>query len=46
MALYSRYEEAHGAFVNYEDFYKNFRLRRPEGFQATTAMSSYLRFCT
>ena len=32
MAQYTRYVEAHGAFVSYEDFYKNFRVRRPERF--------------
>ncbi len=32
MAMYQNYVEAHGAFLNYEDFCKNFRLKRPDGF--------------
>ena len=32
MALYEEYLDVHGDFLNYEDFYKNFRLKRPPGF--------------
>ncbi|MDR2657796.1 MAG: AMP-binding protein [Oscillospiraceae bacterium] len=32
MALYREYLDVQGDFLNYEDFYKNFRIKKPEGF--------------
>ncbi|MDR1600762.1 MAG: AMP-binding protein [Oscillospiraceae bacterium] len=32
MALYREYVDVQGDFLNYEDFYKNFRVKRPIGF--------------
>ncbi|MDR0396026.1 MAG: AMP-binding protein [Oscillospiraceae bacterium] len=32
MALYREYLDVEGDFLNYEDFYKNFRLKKPAGF--------------
>ncbi|MDR2506032.1 MAG: AMP-binding protein [Oscillospiraceae bacterium] len=32
MSLYKEYLDVQGEFINYEDFYKNFRLKKPKGF--------------
>jgi acetyl-CoA synthetase len=32
MALYQEYLDVQGDFLNYEDFYKNFKVKRPSGF--------------